>query len=64
MDTETMMTATILPGLTATGGLVMAVIRSGGANRPCGWLHPHRMNRVPVVFADGSGRAYEGHHAP
>lgn len=64
MDTETMMTATILPGLTATGGLVMAVIRSGGANRPCGWLHPHRMDRGLVVFTDGSSRACEGQHAP
>ena len=39
MDTATMMkTATILLGLTAAGGLVMAMIRFGGADRPPSWI--------------------------
>ncbi len=39
MDTATMMkTATILLALTAAGGVVMAIIRFGGADRPPSWL--------------------------
>ncbi len=39
MDTTTMMkTATILLALTAAGGLLMAIIRFGGADRPPSWI--------------------------
>jgi hypothetical protein len=39
MDTATMMkTATILLALTAIGGVVMAIIRFGGADRPPSWI--------------------------
>lgn len=39
MDTATMMkTATILLALTAVGGLLMAVIRFSGADRPPSWI--------------------------
>jgi len=39
MDTATMMkTATVLLALTAVGGLLMAVIRFSGADRPPSWI--------------------------
>ncbi len=39
MDAITMMrTATILLALTAAGGLLMAIIRFGGADRPPSWI--------------------------
>lgn len=39
MDTATMMkTATILLALTAAGGVVMAIMRFSGADRPPSWL--------------------------
>jgi hypothetical protein len=39
MDAVTMMkTATILLALTAAGGLLMALIRFGGADRPPSWI--------------------------
>ena len=39
MDAATMMkTATVLLALTAAGGLLMAVLRFGGADRPPSWI--------------------------
>lgn len=39
MDAATMMkTATILLGLTAVGGLLMAIMRFSGADRPPSWI--------------------------
>lgn len=39
MDAATMMkTATILLGLTAVGGLIMAIMRFSGADRPPSWI--------------------------